>query len=174
MIYFGEETGECGMDEEGFSGKDGRTTIFDWWSISSIRRLREAIRSGAYKSSDKGKLIESGMLEEEAEIFCRFSSAIRYAASDTAVRKGTTYDLCYCNISSDGFDKDRHFMFLRDHEDHTILFVANFSQTPASIKAVIPEHAFEWMGIPITEDLYPGKVIDVEVPPMDGVAITLI
>ena len=174
MIYFGEEVGEAGMDEEGFSGKDGRTTIFDWWSISSIRRLREAIRSGAYKSSDKGKLIESGMLEEEAEIFCRFSSAIRYAASDTAVRKGTTYDLCYCNISSDGFDKDRHFMFLRDHEDHTILFVANFSQTPASIKAVIPEHAFEWMGIPITEDLYPGKVIDVEVPPMDGAAITLI
>ncbi len=30
MIYFGEEVGERGMDEEGFSGQDGRTTIFDW------------------------------------------------------------------------------------------------------------------------------------------------
>ena len=28
MIYFGQELGEPGMDEEGFSGRDGRTSIF--------------------------------------------------------------------------------------------------------------------------------------------------
>lgn len=41
MIYFGQEFGEPGMDSEGFSGKgwDG-TTIFDYWSIDSIRRWR--------------------------------------------------------------------------------------------------------------------------------------
>jgi len=50
MIYFGEEIGECGMDEEGFSGRDGRTTIFDWWSVSSVRRLRKLIKSGEYRS----------------------------------------------------------------------------------------------------------------------------
>lgn len=27
MIYFGQELGESGMDSEGFSGRDGRTTI---------------------------------------------------------------------------------------------------------------------------------------------------
>ena len=26
MIYFGQEFGELGMDSEGFSGRDGRTT----------------------------------------------------------------------------------------------------------------------------------------------------
>ena len=31
MLYAGQEYGERGMDEEGFSGKDGRTTIFDYW-----------------------------------------------------------------------------------------------------------------------------------------------
>lgn len=40
MIYFGQEFGEPGMDSEGFSGRDGRTTIFDYWSIDSIRRWR--------------------------------------------------------------------------------------------------------------------------------------
>lgn len=40
MVYFGQELGESGMDCEGFSGKDGRTTIFDYWSIDSIRRWR--------------------------------------------------------------------------------------------------------------------------------------
>ena len=36
MIYFGQEYGERGMDAEGFSGQDGRTTIFDYWSLDSM------------------------------------------------------------------------------------------------------------------------------------------
>lgn len=34
MLYFGQEWGERGMDQEGFSGCDGRTTIFDYWSLT--------------------------------------------------------------------------------------------------------------------------------------------
>ena len=174
MIYFGEEMGERGMDHEGFSGRDGRTTIFDWWSIGTVRRLRKAISSGAYKSQDVDTLCKSGMTREEAECFLKFTAAIRYASADTAIGKGTTYDLCYCNYSSDGFNKDRHFAFLRDYEDHTVLVAANFSQTTARMKIFIPEHAFEWMEIPVTDQMYPGKVIDIEVAAGDGVAITLI
>ena len=174
MIYFGEEVGEKGMDEEGFSGKDGRTTIFDWWSISSIQRLRKVIKSGDYRSLDKGKLTKAGMTEEEAEVFCRFAEATRFAASDPAVREGTTYDLCYCNSGSEGFDKNRHFVFLRDHLDHTLLIASNFSNKEASMEIMIPDHAFEWMGIPVTEDLYPGKKISISVAPMDAKIITLI
>ena len=33
MIYFGQEVGEPGAGTEGFSGKDGRTTIFDYWGV---------------------------------------------------------------------------------------------------------------------------------------------
>ena len=40
MIYFGQEFGELGMDSEGFSGRDGRTTIFDYWSVDTVRRWR--------------------------------------------------------------------------------------------------------------------------------------
>lgn len=174
MIYFGEEIGECGMDEEGFSGRDGRTTIFDWWSVSSVRRLRKLIKSGEYRSGSVSQLVKGGLRKEEAEIFARFSEAVRLAASDAAIGKGTTYDLCYCNMASDGFDKDRHFAFLRDYEDHTLLVAVNFSQYEAHMKLTIPEHAFEWMGIPITESMMPGKVIEVTVPPMDGKVIQLI
>ena len=38
----------------------------------------------------------------------------------------------------------------------------------------IPDHAFEWMGIPVSDDLYPGKVIEVTVKPMNGTILTLI
>ncbi len=174
MIYFGEEVGERGMDEEGFSGCDGRTTIFDWWSIGSIRRLRKLISSGAYRSSSLAELVKGGLQKEEAETFIRFSKAIRFAAEDEAIGKGTTYDLCYCNLSSDGFDKNRHYIFLRDYEEHTLLVAANFSRNGSAMKIVIPEHAFDWMGIPITETFHPGSIIEVKVPPMDGVIIKIV
>ena len=174
MVYFGEEVGERGMDHEGFSGKDGRTTIFDWWSVGSVIRLRKVISSGAYKSGDIEELISNGMGREEAICFRRFTEAVRFASSDEAIRKGTTYDLCYCNYSSDGFNKDRHFAFLRDYEDHTILVAANFSSSDTRMKIFIPEHAFDWMDIPVTEEMYPGKVIEVVVPAYDAVKIALI
>lgn len=174
MIYFGEEVGERGMDEEGFSGRDGRTTIFDWWSIGSVQRLRKVIASGEYKSLDVSRIAEAGLSKDEAEIFCRFAQATRIASEDQAIVKGTTYDLCYCNLSSDGFDKNRHFAFLRDYKEHTVMVVANFSNREATMKLTIPAHAFEWMEIPVTEKMHPGKVIEVTVPPMDAEFIVLI
>lgn len=174
MIYFGEEVGERGMNEEGFSGKDGRTTIFDWWSLGSIRRLRKVIASGAYRTLDIKELKKAGLKKEEAEILVRFAEATRFASEDLAIGRGTTYDLCYCNISADGFDKNRHFAFLRDYEDHTLLVAANFSDREVTLKLVIPEHAFEWMAIPVTDALHPGTVIEVTVPPMDAKKVVLI
>lgn len=174
MIYFGEEVGEKGMDEEGFSGCDGRTTIFDWWSVGSIRRLRKLIASGEYKTLNQSRLVKAGLKKEEAEIFIRFAQVVRFASTDLAVGKGSTYDLCYCNWSSDGFDKNRHFIFLRDFEEHTLLIGANFSKIQAKMKITIPDHAFEWMGIPVTDELYPGKLLEITIPPMDGVIVQLI
>ena len=174
MVYFGEEVGEKGMEAEGFSGLNGRTTIFDWWSVASVRRLRKLIASGEYRSLEPEQIAAAGLNHDEAAFFCRFAEALRYAASDLAVGKGTTYDLCYCNSSSDGFDKNRHFAFLRDYHDHTILVVANFSNQEARMQIVIPDHAFDWMGIPVTEEFYPGKVIEVVSAPMDATIITLI
>lgn len=174
MIYFGEEVGERGMDEEGFSGRDGRTTIFDWWSVSSVRRLRKLIASGSYEASSISALVKGGLKKEEAETFMRFTKAVRLASSDDAVSKGSTYDLCYCNMHSEGFDKDRHYAFLRDFEDHTLLFAVNFSDKQATMKLMIPEHAFEWMGIPETENFHHKSVMEVNVAPKDAVVIQLV
>lgn len=174
MVYFGQETGERGMDAEGFSGMDGRTTIFDWWSVGSIRRLRKVIQGGEYKSLSTSALVKAGMKKDEAKVFVRFAQALRFARQDEAITKGTTYDLCYCNYSSDGFNKDRHFAFLRDFEEHTLLVAANFSMVPAVMKLLLPQHAFEWMEIPQTETLNTSTIIEVTVPPMDGVVLQLI
>lgn len=174
MVYFGEEVGEKGMDEEGFSGRDGRTTIFDWWSISSIRRLRHLIQTGEYRHLTVGSLVKAGLKTEEARIFKKFAGFLRFAATDSAIGMGTTYDLCYCNHSSEGFDKDRHYAFLRDFEEHTVLVAANFSDKETRMKLTIPAHAFEWMEIPVTDQMYPGMTVEVKVAPMDATVIKIV
>ena len=174
MIYFGEEVGEKGMEEEGFSGVNGRTTIFDWWSVGSIRRLRKLIAGGEYKNLSVSALTKSGLMPEEARVFARFAQATRFAANDLAITHGTTYDLCYCNYASDGFNKDRHFAFLRDFEEHTLLVAVNFSMVPATMKLRIPQHAFEWMEITQTESLNTSTVLEITIPPMDGTILQLI
>ena len=173
MIYFGEEVGERGMDHEGFSGRDGRTTIFDWWSIGSVKRLRKVIASGAYKLLDVERLVASGMEINEARLFIKFASLLKTASHDSAITRGTTYDLCYCNFGSDGFNKDKHFAFLRDFEDNTVLVAANFSDIEAHVKLTIPAHAFEWMEIQTSETLYPGCSHEVTIPAKGYVMITL-
>lgn len=178
MLYMGEELGERGMDEEGFSGRDGRTTIFDWWSVDSIKKLYDLIHKGLYKSIasgalDKESLEKAGISQEEAEIFRKYSKALQFARINQAIKNGMVYDLCYCNASADGFDRHRHFAFLRDHEDETLLFVMNFSRKDAAMELTIPEHAFEWLELPITNMLNPQTKIRLNVPAMDGVMFKL-
>lgn len=162
MLYAGEEMGERGMDNEGFSGTDGRTSIFDWWAPSSLTRLYRYIHG------------ETGALShDEQETLEFYRKALRFASEDDAVSKGTVYDLCYCNSSSDGFNPDRHFAFLRDYEDETILFVCNFSKVDADMKISIPEHAFNWMKMPETGELNHNSPISVHVNAMNGAIIKL-
>ena len=169
MIYFGEEVGERGMDAEGFSGKDGRSTIFDWWSIDSICRLRKIIEKGEYRSLNRNSLLINGMSEEEAEFFIRFASYVRTASGNPVIQQGVTYDLCYCNNNSEGFDIDRHFAFLRSHNGQILLIITNFSDTDAQMKIHIPEEAFAWIGKSSGNSAQPAMYIDVNVPSNDGI-----
>lgn len=162
MLYAGEEVGERGMDNEGFSGRDGRTSIFDWWAPSSLTRL--------YKYIHGEKKV---LTPEEETMLDTYRKALKFAAEDNAVSKGTFYDLCYCNYASDGFNPDRHFAFLRDFEDETLLIVCNFSKNDADMKISIPEHAFNWMKMPESEEFNHTTPVSVHVPATNGVIIKL-
>ena len=162
MLYAGEEVGERGMDNEGFSGRDGRTSIFDWWAPSSLTRLYKYIHGE-----------KEALTPEEESMLDAYRKALKFAAEDNAVSKGTFYDLCYCNYASDGFNPDRHFAFLRDFEDETLLIVCNFSKNDAEMRISIPEHAFNWMKMPESEVFNHTTPISVHVPATNGVIIKL-
>ena len=162
MLYAGEEVGERGMDNEGFSGRDGRTSIFDWWAPSSLTRLYKYIHGE-----------KEALTPEEESMLDAYRKALKFAAEDNAVSKGTVYDLCYCNYASDGFNPDRHFAFLRDFEDETLLIVCNFSKNDADMKISIPEHAFNWMKMPESEEFNHTTPVSVHVPATNGVIIKI-
>ena len=137
MLYAAEEYGERGMDKEGFSGCDGRTTIFDYWSIDTLCRAAN-----------------SKLRKSEQQIYDIHEKVMQIARTEKAV-DGDTYDLMYVNPASESFNPEKHFAFIRKKDDEILLVVCNFNDKKDSISVNIPKHAFEWFNIP--EKKYEAK-----------------
>ncbi len=125
MLYFGEEYGEKGMDKEGFSGNDGRTTIFDYWSVDTICRA-------AWKN----------LTDEEQQLYDIHKKVLNLARKEKAVTDGVFFDLMYVNSHL-----DRQYVFLRRAAGELLLVAVNFDDRPVSIGVNIPAHAFDFLGI---------------------------
>ena len=108
MIYSGQELGERGMDMEGFSGIDGRTTIFDYWGVKSIQAW-----------ANKGKFDGGKMNEAQKELRDFYQRLLCLTRDSKAIQKGAMYDITYAQ--GEGFDKRQHFAFLRHAKGETLL-----------------------------------------------------
>lgn len=162
MLYAGEEIGEKGMDSEGFSGINGRTSIFDWWAPDSITRLYSHIHGDG-----------SALTEDETSLLEKYRKLLTLSAKEPAFSEGATYDLCYCNSSSEGFNPDVHFAFLRNCGSTAYLIACNFANTAADASIFIPEHAFNWLKLQETDEVNHSKPFRVHIEPMDGVILKL-
>ena len=147
MIYAGQEIGEKGMDAEGFSGKDGRTTIFDYWSVPSLRKLSSI--SHSLKSKNSPNLVLTG---KELSLYQDYQHILRLRNENQALSEGQFYDLMYVNYDgTEGFDCHRQYAFLRKTKDELLFCVANFSDNAIKCGVRIPAHAFDFLSIPSGE-----------------------
>jgi glycosidase len=151
MVYFGQELGERGMDEEGFSGRDGRTTIFDYWTVNSVSRWVNG-----------GQFNEDLLTTKECELRAFYQRLLNLCNSEPAIREGRFFDLTYANLTGCDFNEHRQFAYLRQHEKDLLLIVVNFDEKEADCGVCIPAHAFEYLGIEqkgdvTAEDLLTGK-----------------
>ena len=137
MIYFGQEIGEQGMDTEGFSGRDGRTTIFDYWSVDSIRRWR-----------NNGKFDDKLLTEEEKKLRTFYSRLLNLCNTEKAIREGVFFDLTYANLAGWVFNEHKQYAFMRKLDDELLLIMVNFDSIPVRAAVNIPQHAFDFLGIP--------------------------
>lgn len=155
MVYAGQELGERGMDAEGFSGRDGRTTIFDYWGVESLRRLRQGTE---------------GFTEREAALYGFYKKVLTLCNAEPALREGSFYDLMYANYDRTcGFDPDRQYAFLRRGGGDTLLVVCNFEERDVHVGIRIPRHAFDFLslrgGLYAAIDLLEGETQTLELKP---------
>lgn len=131
MVYAGQEIGEAGMDAEGFSGHDGRTTIFDYWNPASLQKLT-------------APAFEKKLTPEEAALYDYYQKILTLCNSRKAFAQGGFFDLQYANYGRDyGYNCDRQYSFLRHFGREVYLVAVNFDPVSVQVGIKIPSHAFD-------------------------------
>ena len=136
MIYAGQELGERGMDAEGFSGQDGRSTIFDYWSVGSL---------AAWKND--GRWNEEQLTAEQLEVRHFYKRLLEIHRNEKTISQGTFFDLVYANFDNPGFDTNTIYAFIRKAENECLLGIINFSDSDQKVTLNIPRHAFDCLAI---------------------------
>ena len=134
MVYHGQELGEPARDAEGFSGRDGRTTIFDYWSVDTLRRWYNG-----------GKCDTARLTSEERQLRRFYKKLLRLCNSEKAIAQGEFYDLMYVN--GDSLNCDKVYAYYRHCEGEQLLIVANFNDLDETVHLNTPQHAFQVMGM---------------------------
>lgn len=155
MLYAGEEYGERGMDHEGFSGNDGRTTIFDYWSVDTLCRAAS-----------------KQLTPEEQQLFDIHKKTMLIARKQKAIGEGVFFDLMYVNPHL-----QRQYAFLRRHEKDLMLVVVNFDDVDVDIRVNIPAHAFDYLEMKekkvVVTDLLTGEKDDMVLEKDNHVRMTI-
>lgn len=103
MVYFGQEVGEPGAGVKGFSGEDGRTTIFDYWGVPEHQKW---INGGAF---DGGELSA-----DQKRLRKAYTELLNRCLTDEVLKKGTTRFL--------PSGKDRVVKWSRELDGRTVEF----------------------------------------------------
>ena len=144
MIWAGQELGEKGMDAEGFSGMDGRTTIFDYWGIKSLQAW-----------TNHGKFDGKNLNEEQKDLRAFYQRLLCLARDNKAIAEGQMFDLEYAQ--GEGFNRHEQYAYLRKKDDEVLLFVLNFDDRQVDIPVRIPQEAFNYLHQPQWEK---AKAVD--------------
>jgi Glycosidases len=150
MIYSGQELGEKGMDAEGFSDIDGRTTIFDYWGVRSMQAW-----------ANEGKFDGAGLDDEQRELRAFYCKLLQIAKSSQAIGQGKMYDLEYAQ--GEGFNRHKQYAFIRKHGKETLMIVVNFDDHEVDVPVTIPTDAFIYLQMDEkisvhAEDLLTGQI----------------
>ena len=165
MIYSGQELGEKGMDIEGFSGINGRTSIFDFWGVKSLQAWAN---NGSYDGMN--------LNDEQRTIRAFYRTLLNIARDNKAIQKGKMYDITYAQ--GEGFNRHKHFAFMRHLAGETLLIVVNFHDREQELQVRVPNDAFIYLGMDekpkaTATDLLRGEKMNVAFVPDQPIALTL-
>jgi glycosidase len=126
MIYSGQEVGEPAEGTTGFSGDDGRTTIFDYWGVPAHQQWM-----------NNGKFDGGNLSSAQKELRGFYSKLLNIVKANEALSTGEFYELMIANEHQPGFDT-MLYIYLRYTQQQKVLVVTNFNRTERAINIKIP------------------------------------
>lgn len=136
LILSGQEVGEPASGASGFSGDDGRTSIFDYTTIPELQKwFNDGQCDGRYLS------------ENQRELRMAYGELLRTALEFLVFSNGSFYDLMWVN--EDNPHSDRLYAFLRYggiEDEEAMLVVVSFDESVRETLIRIPEHALQAIG----------------------------
>ncbi|HOZ30457.1 MAG TPA: alpha-amylase family glycosyl hydrolase [Bacteroidales bacterium] len=136
MQYFGQELGEKANDAEGYSGKDGRTSIFDYWGIKEHQ-----------KWMNKGAFDGALLSETQRKLRSTYKTLLNLALNNETLQNAAFYDLQWFNKDNNNYNSQYIYSFLRYSEREVLLFVVNFDISTQYVSLKIPEDALQLSGL---------------------------
>jgi len=133
MIYFGQEVGEPGAGAEGFSGDDGRTTIFDYWGVPAHQNWMNG-----------GKFDGGALTDEQKQLRQFYSDILQFASSNPAIATGDYFDVTKSNIEKGNLSPLVH-AFVRTSGEERLLIVCNFNSKTEKVKLQLPDDVVKAM-----------------------------
>lgn len=135
MTYFGQEVGEAANGESGYSGDDGRTTIFDYYNVPEHQKW---MNIGEF---DGGKLsAEQKMLRD------KYKAILNFSLNHKAISTGEFHDLMWANDFKGIKNQKKIYAYLRYSDNEKILIIVNFdSENSQQSVLKIPDQAFTQM-----------------------------
>ncbi len=140
MVYFGQEVGEPALGEEGFSGDDGRTTIFDYWGVPHYQNWISTDRYDGLQLDVSNRILRK-----------KYAQLLNFCQTSEAIRQGGLYDLQPVNNGGKtaGYEEHKIYSYLRFTEKQKLLIVVSFEETlKREINLRIPANAFAAMELP--------------------------
>lgn len=173
MIYNGQESGEDAEGTTGFSGDDGRTSIFDY-----------AVMPRHQKWMSNGKFDGSNFSEEQKKLYDFYSKLLNLRLTSKAVSKGAFYDLMWVNPWYSNFDPQFVYAFLRYCEDERLLVVVNFNVNESRCCQVkISEDALGYMNLKtcdnqdvehmVAKDVFTEEMIEYNLATLSSIGIEM-
>ncbi|QJD97525.1 alpha-amylase [Mucilaginibacter robiniae] len=171
MVYFGQEVGEPASGAQGFSGADGRTTIFDYWGVPEHQ-----------KWVNGGQFDGGGLSSEQKQLRNFYCKLLNITAQHEAINQGEFYELMLANQHSEGFN-ERVYLYMRYTPEQRILVVVNFNRFEHHIHVQLPADLltkFNLSGQVVGTDLLSGtehniadiaQGIPLALPPVSGVLL---
>ncbi|MBX0291860.1 alpha-amylase [Hymenobacter sp. HSC-4F20] len=162
MLYFGQDVGEPAHGSEGFSGEDGRTTIFDYWGVPEHQKW---MNGGKF---DGGKL--STEQKHLRDFYCRL---LALTSQSDAIRRGRFYELQDANNLDPQYNQRQLYTYLRWTDKQKLLIVVNFSPDKTYRPTLrIPRETMQLMGLNPTK-FYTYTELLSQAPAVETLNLTL-